>query len=62
MYIYNLGKFRLKYGTDVYYMLFGIIPIKITTIKGGKLYGKNQRLSIFHNIVDGFKIKDNTEG
>jgi hypothetical protein len=61
MYIYNLGKFRLKNQTDVYYMLFGFIPIKITTIKGVNflsLGGKEGRLAIFHKIVEGFKLKN----
>lgn len=34
MYIYNLGRFRLKQMRHVYFMLWGIIPIYITTLTG----------------------------
>ncbi len=59
-YIYNCGKFRLKYTTEVYYMLFGIIPIYITSITGREYLNRNGklgRLAYFHKIVSGFKLK-----
>lgn len=54
MYIYNLGKFRLKYGHIVYYMLFNIIPIKLFTIESDNV------LENFHQIADG-KLKFKTK-
>lgn len=53
--MYNLGKFRFD-GENVYYMLFKVIPIKITTIKGGDY--RTQRLKIFHDIETGFVVKN----
>lgn len=60
MYKYNSGKFRLMYGTNVYYMLFGIIPIKLFNIEGsskskkGKMFtdklGNPGTLAIFKQI------------
>jgi hypothetical protein len=76
MYKYNLGKYRLMYGTTVYKIVFGFIPIKICNIEGttnsdNKMYtddeGNPGTLEIFHQIVNGKLhvkklFKDNTEG
>lgn len=60
---YNLGKFKLKSTSKVYYRLFGFIDIYLFDIQS-KHYlnknGKRGRLAIFHEIVDG-ELKINTE-
>ena len=55
MYIYNLGKFRLKQCCEVYYMLFGFIPIYLFNI--GNFYDiedpmyKISAVKVFNKLV-----------
>lgn len=48
-YIYNLGKFRLMFGTKVYYLLFGFIPIHILTLRHKT---RKEKLDFFHAIEE----------
>jgi len=58
MYIHNAGKFRLK-GNNIYFMLFGLIPVYLGYISGAKYSDReliNGAISKeFYDIVSKFK-------